>query len=137
MRLMDAVAGGSSSGPVLVLTIAVSAIFGFLSWLTLGHCVRRYTQVYVFQFIEAMSDGSVRAGLPRPVATQLAAQTLLGAARMVLETGEHPVALKDQVRSPGGTTIAAVHQLELGGMRGSVINAVLAAAEKSKELGQK
>ena len=91
----------------------------------------------MFQFIEAMSDGGVRAGLPRSVATQLAAQTVLGAARMILETGEHPGALKDQVTSPGGTTIAAVHQLELGGMRGSVMNAVLAAAEKSKELGQK
>ena len=94
-------------------------------------------QAYVFQFIEAMSDGGVRAGLPRSVATQLAAQTVLGAARMILETGEHPGALKDQVTSPGGTTIAAVHQLELGGMRGSVMNAVLAAAKKSKELGQK
>ena len=90
----------------------------------------------MFQFIEAMSDGGVRAGLPRAVATKLAAQTVLGAAKMVLETGEHPGALKDQVTSPGGTTIAAVHQLEIGGMRGSVMNAVLAAAEKSKELGQ-
>jgi pyrroline-5-carboxylate reductase len=91
----------------------------------------------VFQFIEAMSDGGVRAGLPRSVAMKLAAQTVLGAAKMVLETGEHPGVLKDQVTSPGGTTIAAVHQLELGRMRGTVMNAVLAAADKSKELGQK
>ena len=91
----------------------------------------------MFQFIEAMSDGGVLAGLPRQVATQLAAQTVLGAAKMVLETGEHPGALKDQVTSPGGTTIAALHQLELGGVRGSVMNAVHAATEKSKELGQK
>ena len=96
-----------------------------------------WSQAYVFQFIEAMSDGGVRAGLPRPVAMQLAAQTVLGAAKMVLETGEHPGALKDQVTSPGGTTIAAVHQLEKGRMRGTVMNAVLAAADKSKELGQK
>ena len=106
-RLMDAVTGVSGSGPA-----------------------------YVFQFIEALSDGGVRAGLPRGVSTQLAAQTVYGAAKMVLETGEHPGALKDQVTSPGGTTIAAVHQLELGGMRGTVMNAVLAAAEKSAELGQ-
>ena len=91
----------------------------------------------MFQFIEAMSDGGVRAGLPRPVAMKLAAQTVLGAAKMVLETGEHPGTLKDQVTSPGGTTIAAVHQLEIGGMRGTVMNAVLAAADKSKELGQR
>lgn len=91
---------------------------------------------YVFQFIEAMSDGGVRCGLHRQVATTLAAKTVLGAAKMVLETGRHPGALKDEVTSPGGTTIAAVHALECGGMRATVINAVVAATEKSRELGR-
>ncbi len=92
---------------------------------------------YVFEMIEALSDGAVLMGLPRAAATQLAAQTLLGAAKMVLETGEHPGALKDAVTSPGGTTIAGLHQLERGGLRGILMNAVQAATEKSKELGQK
>lgn len=91
---------------------------------------------YVFQFIEALSDGGVRAGLPRPVATNLAAKTVRGAATMVLETGKHPGELKDQVTSPGGTTIAGVHALEMGGMRAAVMNAVVAATERSRELGQ-
>lgn len=91
---------------------------------------------YVFQFIEALSDGGVRAGLPRDVATTLAAKTVRGAATMVLETGKHPGELKDQVTSPGGTTIAGVHALEVGGMRAAVINAVMAACERSKELGK-
>ena len=91
---------------------------------------------YVFQFIEALSDGGVRMGLSRGVATKLAAQCVLGAAKMVLETGRHPGALKDEVTSPGGTTIAAVHALEQGGMRAAVMNAVVAATEKSRELGR-
>lgn len=90
---------------------------------------------YVFQFIEAMSDGGVRCGLSRQVATRLAAQTVLGAGKMVLETGMHPGALKDMVTSPGGTTIAAVHALEKGGLRAAVIDAVVAATERSRELG--
>ena len=69
---------------------------------------------YVFQFIEALSDGGVRAGLPRNIATQLAAQTVKGAAEMVLQTGKHPGELKDMVTSPGGTTIAGVEALEKG-----------------------
>jgi pyrroline-5-carboxylate reductase len=104
--LLDAVTGLSGSGPA-----------------------------YVYQFIEALSDGGVAAGLPRELATKLAAQTVLGAARMVIETGEHPGALKDAVTSPGGTTIEGIHELEKGKLRGTVMNAVRAAAEKSKRLG--
>ena len=91
---------------------------------------------YIFQVIEAMSDGGVLAGLPRNIATDLAAQTVMGAAKMVLETGEHPGALKDKVCSPGGTTIRAVHALERGGLRAAVVDAVLASAARSAELGR-
>jgi len=105
--LLDAVTGLSGSGPA-----------------------------YVYQFIEALSDGGVAAGLPRDVATKLAAQTVLGAAKMVLETRQHPGTLKDQVTSPGGTTIEGLHELEKGKLRGTVMSAVRAATEKSKKLGQ-
>eukprot|EP00956_Cyclotella_meneghiniana_P045425 scaffold368165_cov83-Cyclotella_meneghiniana.AAC.6 len=90
---------------------------------------------YVFQFIEALSDGGVRAGLPRNVATMLAAQTVKGAAEMVLSTGKHPGQLKDAVTSPGGTTIAGVEALEKGGFRATTISAVTAATKRSMQLG--
>jgi pyrroline-5-carboxylate reductase len=106
-NLLDAVTGLSGSGPA-----------------------------YVYQFIEALSDGGVAAGLPRDIATKLAAQTVLGGAKMVLETGQHPGALKDQVTSPGGTTIEGIHELEKGKLRATVMSAVRAATEKSKKLGQ-
>lgn len=105
--LLDAVTGLSGSGPA-----------------------------YAYLMIEALSDGGVAAGLPRDVATKLAAQTLLGAAKMVLETGQHPGALKDMVTSPGGTTIEGLHELEKANLRGALMSAVRTAAEKSKKLGQ-
>jgi pyrroline-5-carboxylate reductase len=104
--LLDAVTGLSGSGPA-----------------------------YVYLFIESLSDGGVAAGLPRDIATKLAAQTVLGA-KMVLETGQHPGALKDMVTSPGGTTIEGLHELEKGKLRGTVMSAVRAATDKSKKLGQ-
>lgn len=104
-RLLDAVTGLSGSGPA-----------------------------YVFQMIEALSDGGVRAGLPRNVATRLAAQTLAGAADMLLQTEQHPGVLKDAVTSPGGTTIAGLQQLERSGLRSALIDAVEAATNRSIEL---
>ncbi|MDL2205960.1 pyrroline-5-carboxylate reductase [Eubacteriales bacterium OttesenSCG-928-N13] len=89
---------------------------------------------YAYMFMEAMADGGVLMGLPRQQATEMAAQTLLGAAQMVLETGKHPGELKDMVCSPGGTTIAAVHALEKAGVRGGVIDAVIASARKAQEM---
>lgn len=89
---------------------------------------------YVYMFIEALADGAVLEGMPRQMAYEFAAQAVLGSAKMVLETGEHPGTLKDQVTSPGGTTIAAVASLEAQGFRASVIEAVRVAAEKNKQM---
>jgi pyrroline-5-carboxylate reductase len=105
-RYMDAVTGLSGSGPA-----------------------------FAYLFIEALADGGVRAGLPRDKALRYAAQTVLGAAAMVQETGKHPGELKDMVTSPGGTTIAGVAALENGAFRGTVMNAVEAAWKRSRELG--
>ena len=103
--MMDAVTGVSGSGPA-----------------------------YVYMFIEALADGAVMNGMPRAQAYEFAAQTVLGSAKMVLETGQHPGELKDAVCSPSGTTIEAVAALEAGGLRSTVISAVSAACEKSRNM---
>ncbi|MBW1678917.1 MAG: pyrroline-5-carboxylate reductase [Deltaproteobacteria bacterium] len=89
---------------------------------------------YIFLIIEALTDGGVKMGLPRDIAQALLLQTLIGSGRMVLETGNHPGQLKDLVTSPGGTTIAGLHVLEEKGIRAALINAVVAATERSREL---
>lgn len=91
---------------------------------------------YIYLAIEALADGGVREGLPRNQALTLAAQTVLGAAKMVLETGEHPGVLKDKVTSPAGTTIEAVASLEKDGLRSALIRAVTVASQKSEQLGK-
>ncbi|MCX7918376.1 MAG: pyrroline-5-carboxylate reductase [bacterium] len=91
---------------------------------------------YIFMVIEALADAGVKEGLERGTALLLAAQTVLGAAKMVLQTGEHPAVLKDKVASPGGTTIAGIAVLESAGLRKSLIQAVSAATARSRELNQ-
>lgn len=105
--LMDAVTGLSGSGPV-----------------------------YIYMVIEALIDGGVKMGIPRTVARRLAAQTVFGAAKLVIETGKHPAILKDEVTTPGGTAIAAVHMLESKGLRNVLIEAVATAARRSEELSR-
>jgi len=91
---------------------------------------------YVFMIIDALSDAGVKVGLPRQLALELAAQTVYGSAKMVLETKEHPAKLRDMVTSPGGTTIEGLHALEKGKLRATLMNAVEAATARSKELGK-
>jgi pyrroline-5-carboxylate reductase len=91
---------------------------------------------YVFVFIESLADGGVRAGLSRDVALRLALQTVYGSARMALESTKHIAELKDEVTSPGGTTIAGLHALEQHGFRGAVMDAVVSATRRSQELGK-
>jgi pyrroline-5-carboxylate reductase len=105
--LMDAITGLSGSGPA-----------------------------YIFIIVDALADAGVKMGLSRKDAQFLAAQTVLGAAKMLMETREHPGQLKDRVTSPGGTAIAGIHTLEKGGLRTTLINAVEAATQRSKELGE-
>lgn len=92
--------------------------------------------VYIYMAIEAMIDGGVKMGIPRAIAAKLAAQTVFGAAKLVLETGKHPAVLKDEVTTPGGTAITAIHVLESKGLRSVLIDGVEAATKRSQELSK-
>jgi len=89
---------------------------------------------YIYHFIDALADAGVRLGLPKDVSLLLAAQTTLGSAKMVIETGEHPAKLKDMIATPAGTTVEGLLELEKGGLKATVISAVTRAAERAKEL---
>ncbi len=89
---------------------------------------------YIYLIIDALADAGVRLGLPKDVSITLAAQTTLGAAKMVVETGEHPIKLKDKVATPAGTTVEGLLELERGGLRATIISAVTKAAERAKGL---
>ena len=134
--------GGAGNEADLAAVEAILADAGRVERLVGEGLMDQFTAVagcgpaYVYQFIEALADGGVMAGLPRAQAQTYAAQTVLGAAAMVLETGKHPGALKDEVCSPGGSTIAGVAALESGGFRAAAIQAVLAAFEKNRQLGK-
>ncbi|XP_009707340.1 PREDICTED: pyrroline-5-carboxylate reductase 3, partial [Cariama cristata] len=91
---------------------------------------------YVYLFAEALAEGAVKMGMPGGLASRIAAQTLLGAAKMMLETGEHPAKLRGDVCTPGGTTIHALHQLEKGALRATVMNAVEAATNRACEMAE-
>jgi pyrroline-5-carboxylate reductase len=91
---------------------------------------------YIYMVIEALSDGGVKMGMPRQLALELASQTVLGAAKLVQETGLHPAVLRDQVTTPGGTTISAIHELERHGLRPMLISAVVTATKKSRLLAR-
>lgn len=105
--LMDAITGLSGSGPA-----------------------------YIYMVIEALTDAGVKQGIPRPIAARLSAQTVFGAAKLVIETEKHPAILRDEVTTPGGTTISAIAELESHGLRTMLINAVATATARSKELSQ-
>ena len=104
---MDAVTGLSASGPA-----------------------------YIFMILESLAEGGVKVGLPRDIAMKLAGQTVMGSAKLLLDTDEHPGKLKDMVTSPGGTAIAGLHTLEEGGLRTTLINAVETATKRARELGR-
>ena len=102
----------------------------------IGGAISGCGPAFVCVFLEALADAGVACGLPRKTALDFAAQTLLGTAELLLQTGEHPAALKDAVCSPAGSTIAGVHALEQGGFRAAAESAVLAAFARTKELGK-